>query len=108
MSQVDKFKAYVELHNTVDATGALAGRSIGLRDNEGTSMSYLVTRKNSRTVGVEGDWRTSRASWRLSMARAARLLVFMAASLTLSARQGGVHAGPRAGDQWTRLAAVSR
>jgi len=56
MSQVDKFKAYVELHNTVDATGALAGRSIGLRDNEGTSMSYLVTRKNSRTVGVEGDW----------------------------------------------------
>ena len=56
MSEVDKFKAYVELHNTVDATGALAGRSIGLRDNEGTSMSYLVTRKNSRTVGVEGDW----------------------------------------------------
>jgi hypothetical protein len=61
MSQVDKFKAYVELNNTVDATGALAGRSIGLRDNEGTSMSYLVTRKNSRTVGVEGKWDNLRA-----------------------------------------------
>ena len=61
MSQVDKFKAYVELNNTVDATGALAGRSIGLRDNEGTSMSYLVTRKNSRVVGVDGKWDNLRA-----------------------------------------------
>jgi len=56
MSAVDKFKAHVELNNTVDAVGSLAGRSIGLRDNAGTSMRYLVTRKNQRVVGKEGDW----------------------------------------------------
>ena len=56
MSAVDKFKAHVELNNTVDAVGSLAGRSIGLRDNAGTSMRYLVTRKNQRVAGKEGDW----------------------------------------------------
>lgn len=56
MSAVDRFKAYVELHNTVDAFGALAGRSIGLRDSEGTGMSYLVTRKNARTIAKAGSW----------------------------------------------------
>lgn len=54
MSAVDRFKAYIELHNTVEAAGALAGRSIGLRDSEG--MSYLVTRKNDRTIAKEGNW----------------------------------------------------
>lgn len=61
MSPVDRFKAYVELNNTVDAVGSLAGRSIGLRDNAGTSMRYLVTRKNLRVVGKEGDWGSLRA-----------------------------------------------
>ena len=56
MSAVDKFKAYVELHNSVDACGALAGRSIGYRPNETSSMKYLVTRKNKRVEAKEGCW----------------------------------------------------
>jgi len=56
MSAVDKIKAKVVLENTVDATGTLAGRSIGMRDSEGTGMRYLVTRKNSRVQAKEGNW----------------------------------------------------
>ncbi len=56
MSAVDKFKAYVELHNAVDACGALAGRSIGYKPNEASSMKYLVTRKNKRVDAREGSW----------------------------------------------------
>lgn len=56
MSAVDKFKAHVELYNSVDACGALAGRSIGQRPIKGSSMKYLVTRKNTRTEAREGNW----------------------------------------------------
>ena len=38
MSAVDVFKAHVEAHNTVDAAGALAGRSIGCRPIGGSSL----------------------------------------------------------------------
>lgn len=61
MSAVDKFKAYVELHNTVDATGALAGRSIGYQPNDTSSMRYLVTRKNKRVQAKDGRWDNIRA-----------------------------------------------
>ena len=54
MSAVDKFKAHVELYNSVDACGALAGRSIGQRPIKGSSMKYLVTRKNTRAEAREG------------------------------------------------------
>ena len=56
MSAVDKFKAHVELYNSVDACGALAGRSIGYRPVKGSSMKYLVTRKNARVEAKEGNW----------------------------------------------------
>jgi len=56
MSAVDKFKAHVELYNSVDACGALAGRSIGQRPIKGSSMKYLVTRKNTRVEAIEGNW----------------------------------------------------
>ena len=56
MSAVEKFKAHCELYNTVEAAGALAGRSIGVRGDKDVSMSYLVTRKNARIVGKKGNW----------------------------------------------------
>jgi hypothetical protein len=56
MSAVDKFKAYVEINNSIDAFGALAGRSIGRRNDLNTSLRYLVSRKNRRTVAKEGNW----------------------------------------------------
>ncbi len=56
MSAVDTFKAHVEIHNTVDAAGALAGRSIGCRPIGGSSLKYLVTRKNTRTIARAGSW----------------------------------------------------
>lgn len=56
MSAVDKFKAYVVSHNTVDAAGALAGRSIGLTGDPRKGLRYLVTRKNTRTQAKEGNW----------------------------------------------------
>jgi len=56
MSAVDVFKAHVESHNTVDAAGALAGRSIGCRPIGGSSLKYLVTRKNTRAVAKAGNW----------------------------------------------------
>ena len=56
MSAVDVFKAHVEAHNTVDAAGALAGRSIGCRPIGGSSLKYLVTRKNTRVVAKAGNW----------------------------------------------------
>ena len=56
MSAVDVFKANVEMHNTIDAAGALAGRSIGCRPIGGSSLKYLVTRKNTRTIAKAGKW----------------------------------------------------
>jgi hypothetical protein len=56
MSAVDSFKAHIESHNTVDAAGALAGRSIGCRPIGGSSLKYLVTRKNTRAVAKAGNW----------------------------------------------------
>ncbi len=45
MSAVDKVKANIVRHNTVDHVGALAGRSIGLHRDDTTGAKHLITRK---------------------------------------------------------------
>lgn len=56
MSAIDKIKASIVKDKTVDAVGALAGRSIGLHEDKVTGMRHLVTRKNRRIIAKEGDW----------------------------------------------------
>jgi len=57
VSNVDKIKHDIITKNHVHHVGAIAGRSIGLIENE-NKIRHLVTRQNTRPKAKHGDWST--------------------------------------------------